>query len=86
MWWMVKDSKGNKSATLTFAVVGMVVSSLALLASLVKTISVGDVDIAFQSIDSTLVLGYMGATVTAYIIRRNKADQIESDEKNGVVR
>ena len=86
MWWMVKDSKGNKSATLTFAVAGMVVSSLALLASMVKTISVGDFELAFQSVDSTLVLGYMAATVSAYIIRRNKSDQIDSDEKNGVAR
>jgi hypothetical protein len=86
MWWMVKDSKGNKSATLTFAVAGMLVTSVAMLASLVKSISIGEVALSFREVDSTLVLGYLGATVTAYIVRRNKSDQMDSDEKNGVAR
>lgn len=86
MWWMVKDSKGNKSATLTFAVIGMVVTSLAMMASMVKTLAIGGFSVEFQPVDTTLVLGYLGATVTAYIVRRNKSDQIQSDEKNGVVR
>lgn len=80
MWWMVKDSKGHRSATLTFAVIGMIITSLAMLISMAKSISVGGYDIVFRSIDTTLVLGYLGATVTAYIVRRNKSDQVNSEE------
>lgn len=86
MNWMVKDSKGNKSATLTFACVGMVISSAALILSLFNTISIGSVSVSLGDVDSTLVLGYMAATVTAYVIRRGKSDELDSDEKNGIVR
>jgi len=86
MWWMVKDSAGNKSATLTFALTGMVVTSIALLASLVDSVTVSETVVKMKEVDPTLFLGYLGATVTAYIIRRNKGDDLSSDEKNGVVR
>lgn len=86
MNWMIKDSKGNKSATLTFAAIGMVISSIAVLASVMETFSVGDWSIAFREVDSTLILGFLAATVSAYVVRRGKGDQIEADTKNGVVR
>jgi hypothetical protein len=86
MRWMLRNSKGEKSATLTFAFVGIVVTSLAMLGSLLSSITVGDVVIKFGEVDSTLALGFLAATVTAYVARRNKTDQIDSDGKNGVVR
>ena len=81
MWWMLKDSKGYKSSTLTFAVIGLSATVYSIIVGSLETIKIGDFTLSFTSPDATIVLGLLGATVTAYVMRRNKSDQLESDKE-----
>jgi len=64
----------------TFAAVGFTITCLAVLSSVIESFSVGSFSIAFQKPDSVLILGFLASTFTAYVTRRNKKDQLESDE------
>lgn len=75
-WWMLTDSKGNKSVMLTFATVSFFISSLAVLMGIIKVVTIGSVHLEFGSADPTLTLGYLAACFTSYVIRRNNEDKV----------
>lgn len=88
--WL-KNSYGEQDAMLTFATAAFALTSLCILLSMVESVSiVGAADIQLKAPSETLVLGYLGAAFTSYVLRRNKKDQIASDEakvemQNGIL-
>ncbi len=78
--WM-KNSKGVPDAMLTFACVGLAISALAVIVSLLKSVSIHGHDIVFNNPSETLVLGFLSATLGAYVLRRNKKDELDHQEK-----
>lgn len=89
MWF--KNSGGKPDAMFTLAVVSWGVTTLLVVASLFQgEVKIGNASFTLVSPDVTLILGYFGACFTSYVVRRNKKDQLESDEnkhmlENGVV-
>jgi hypothetical protein len=75
----IKNTKGVPDAMLTFATIGFFVTTFCLLASLFTSVSVGDLfTLELKSVDNVTLLGYLGATLTAYVTRRNKKDNIDA--------
>lgn len=77
---MLKNSKGKPDAMLTFAAVSFLVSSFAVVMGVVKVITVGAVHLEFGSADASLVLGYLAACFTSYVLRRNTKDKLDFEE------
>jgi len=86
MW--IKNSKGSPDAMLTCAVLGLGVVFFCLIGPMFSGFRVPWTDyvINLTPPDNSLVISVLAATFTSYVVRRNKSDQLESDEKNGVVR
>jgi purine-cytosine permease-like protein len=80
MSWMLKNSKGKPDAMLTFAAISFLVSSFAVLMGVIKVITVGTVHLEFGNADASLVLGYLGACFTSYVMRRNTKDKLDFEE------
>ena len=79
--WRVKDAHGNHSSMLTFAVIAFVITSLCVVLSVIESVSIaGHANIQLKAPDATLVLGYLGATFGAYVMRKNKKDQLAHNE------
>lgn len=79
--WRLKDAHGNPSSMLTFAAVAFLITSLCVVLSVIESINIGGhAQIALKAPDSTLVLGYLGATFTSYVFRKNKKDQVEHEQ------
>jgi hypothetical protein len=77
----IKNSKGHPDAMLTFAFISFIVTTLCVMLSVVSSISVaGKVNVALKAPDATLVLGYLGASFTSYVFRRNKKDQVDHEQ------
>lgn len=92
MGW-IKNSKGKPDAMLTFAAASFCICAFALLAPVLDGLHIpgSPYSLSLGTPDTTLVLAFLGATFTSYVIRRNKKDQIETEEvreqlRNGVVR
>lgn len=64
---------------LTFAVVGLMSAIIALFVSFTDGFEYKNFKIDFREVDSTLVGIIFGGTVTAYVMRRNKKDQLENE-------
>lgn len=79
MW--LKNTAGQKDAMLTFAMGGFLVTALSIVATLVESVAVGDVVVKVSSPDATIVTAFLGATLLAYVNRRNKKDEYEFKEK-----
>ena len=75
MGWMLKNSAGVKDAMLTFAVGGFLITGLTVVLSLVSKISVGETDLILRTPDTTLIAAFLGATLVAYVTRRNVKDK-----------
>ncbi len=72
MNWMMKDSRGKKNAMLTFAFVSFTVVSLCVILSCLKSKAFRTLSIELTMPDTSLLLGYLGATFSAYVLRRNR--------------
>lgn len=81
MNWMLKNSRGDRDAMLTFATGGFVITVCAIIASLVESISIGSTTIKIVSPDSTIITAFLGATLLSYVARRNKKDEYAFKEK-----
>jgi hypothetical protein len=46
----------------------------------IKVITVGTVHLEFGNADASLVLGYLGACFTSYVMRRNTKDKLDFEE------
>lgn len=75
--WALKNTAGRHDSMFTFASVGFIVTTIAVLTSLIQDMSIGNFHLTFKSPDSSLVLGYLSATFTAYVVRRNKTDDMQ---------
>lgn len=76
---LLRNSGGKKDGMYTFAVLGLLTTITAVVLSTVESISAGDWSMKFQSPDSTIVIALLGATVTAYVARRNKKEQLDHE-------
>jgi len=92
MGW-IKNSAGKPDAMLSLAVASFSICAFAILAPILNgaQIPLTNYTITLGSPDTALVIAFLGATFPSYIIRRNKKDQIESDEiretiKNGIIK
>lgn len=84
-FWL-KNSGGKPDAMFTLAVASWVVSTVLLFGMVFQgEIKIGNASFTINSPDATLVLGYLGATFTSYVIRRNKKDQIQAQIDNGII-
>ena len=89
LWF--KNSGGKPDAMFTLAVASWGVTTLLLLASVLQgEVKVGNVSFTLGAPDATLMLGYLGACFTSYVVRRNKKDQLASENsqhmlENGVL-
>ena len=68
MW--IKNTSGKKDAMLTFATFSFIVITLNVLLSTFGSVTFGETAITFQSLDSTVMAVYLGATFSAYVSRR----------------
>ncbi len=83
MKW-VKNGAGNPDSMLTFAVIGVVAMVVSIFLSIFAdtVIQISDkVSLHLQKPDITLVLALLGASTTAYVLRRNKTDEYEYNLK-----
>ena len=81
MRW-IKNSNGNCDAMLTFATMSFVICAFAILAPVLNGFHIpfSNYSLSFGTPDTTLVLAFLGATFTSYVVRRNKKDDIEAEE------
>lgn len=89
-WWMMKNSAGEPCAMLTLAVASWAITSVLLISSVIKSLSIGKFGLELNAPDATLLLGYLGATFGAYVMRRNKKDHLAHEEakaemQNGIL-
>jgi hypothetical protein len=92
MGWM-KNSAGKPDAMLTMAFASFWLCAFAMLAPVLDGLQIPftTYSIELGTPSSELVIAFLGATFTSYVVRRNKKDQVESDEvreqlRNGIVR
>ena len=87
MSFWLKNSGGKPDAMFTLAVASWCVSTFLLLGMLIQgEVKIGDnISFTLNPPDATLVLGYLGATFTSYVIRRNKKDQLQSEEEQAYI-
>jgi len=78
--WL-KNSNGKADAMLTFAAASFVVTSFCILLSMVESLSFAGGTITLKSPDQTLVLAYLGACFTSYVMRRNTKDKLDLEHK-----
>jgi hypothetical protein len=77
MNWMMRDSKGDKDAMLTFAFWSFIVVSFCIVLSMFKTVALKKFEIELASPDSALLLGYLAATFGAYVTRKYHKGKLE---------
>ena len=77
MRW-IKNSSGKEDSMLTFATISFFVVSLIVVLSCVKSFMSKNISFEFTTPDNTLILGYLGATFTSYVVRRNSRDKVNS--------
>jgi len=68
MW--IKNTGGKPDAMLTFAFFSFLVVTLNVLLSTFGTLTIGDFQVVFTSLDSSVMAVYLGSTFTAYVSRR----------------
>ncbi len=73
--FMMKNSKGDKDAMLTFAFGGFIITAMALIASFLGKVTFQNFEVIFKNPDSTIVVAFLGATLLAYVNRRNTKDK-----------
>ena len=66
MWFWIKDSNGNASASLTFATIAFFVTTMSFIVSILQ--KVGKVE--FRVFDSTACAAYMTPLLALYFSRR----------------
>jgi len=85
MMWM-KNSGGKPDAMFSLAVFSWVITTILLLGTVFQgKIQLGNISFTISSPDATLILGYLAATFSSYVIRRNKKDQINAQIRNGII-
>ena len=92
MGW-IKNSDGKQDAMLTFATVSFFSCLTAIMLPMFNGIQIPwtHFSLSVSAPSETLILGFLAATFTSYVVRRNKKDQIGSEEvreniKNGIMR
>jgi len=68
-WW-VKNTDGKPDAMLTFALFSFIVITINVFLSTFGVITVGDVTMQFEALDSSVMAVYLGSTFTAYVSRK----------------
>lgn len=81
----IKDTNGKESASLTFAFASFAVSTLAVVAGMVETVTVGSTVIKFVTPDPTLILGYLMTMTSGYVYRRTKGDGMAHQERLAIL-
>jgi hypothetical protein len=74
MRW-IKNSAGQQDAMLTFAIGGFIVTIISIFASFIDDITVGDWSITVGKADAAMVSAFLGATLLAYVRRRDQKDK-----------
>jgi len=66
---------------LTFTLGGFIVSTYAIVASTLEEFAIGGFELTFRTPDATMVSALLGATLLAYVNRRNKKLDAEVEMK-----
>lgn len=80
MFW-IKNTDGKKDAMLTFATLSFMAVTLNVFLATIGSLTVGDVVINFQALDSSVMAVYLGSTFTAYVSRRWTDKKYDGDKK-----
>jgi len=85
MNWMMKDSSGKPSATLTFAVVSLAVMIFCIVVPMFDGFTVHGFTFTVKAPDTVLLMGTLGASFLSYVNRRNTSDNLGvKEEKTSV--
>lgn len=77
MMWL-KNTSGKRDAMLSFAFAGLVVTCTVVIFSFLNAITVGSFSMTFVTLTAShvaLLTVFLGATITAYVNRRNAKDK-----------
>lgn len=80
MNWMLKNSNGEYDGSWTLAVFSWVVVSLSILGSMLESVHVGSVLVDINVPSEALLLGYLATMTGNYLLRRNKKNDLASNE------
>ena len=78
MTWMMKNSYGEPDGVFTFSAIAFAIVSMCVLMSVFSSIVIGSLTFNIRIPDEGLLLGYLGSTYTAYVLRRNTKDKLDS--------
>ena len=88
MIWL-KNTAGIKDSMLTFAFGGFLITAVAVIVSFLTSVTIGGFTLIFATLGAShvaLVTLLMGATLTAYVNRRNKKDDIKAKREDLILR
>ena len=77
---MLKNSNGEYDGSWTLAVFSWVVVSLSILGSMLESVHVGSVLVDINVPSEALLLGYLATMTGNYLLRRNKKNDLASNE------
>ena len=78
MWWMARNSSGQRDGIFTFAVVAFIVMTCAVVFSMFESVSIMEHTFTFSEPDFSLLSVYFAGAFTSYVMRRNAKDRNES--------
>lgn len=81
MTWMLKDSSGVPSATLTMTIVSFAIVTLNVVLNMFSDIQLGSFHVTPKPIDMTTLGLYFGLAGTGYIVRRKHSLGTEAEEE-----
>lgn len=79
MW--IKNTKGKPDAMLTFALMAVIVVSLNLLFSSIEIVLPSGFSLKIEAMDGMQIAAYLGATLGAYVSKRNFGRKDTEDGK-----
>ncbi len=74
MDWMLKNSSNETDGSFTFAAISFLVTTFCVLLSCFDSLTIGSVVLRFKGADNTLLLGYLTAAFSTYVVRRTTKD------------
>jgi len=77
--WAMNNTAGKPDVLFTFATIGFLVTTACIVLSMFSEINIGKDNFHIHTPDSTLLLGYLSATFTAYVVRRSQGVIKEED-------
>jgi len=69
-YMFLKDSKGQSSASFTFALIAFIITSLSVILGIFENVAIGEFSMSFRSLDASIITAYLVPVMTLYFGRR----------------